>query len=339
VLEDRKLVDALEGVEAVPPKPASSPTPAPSPATESPTPAQTTTAPILDAGTVRLIGPDGNAVDVPEASKAVLLAAGFTEPEPEPANDGPADDNEVRLSIGGQQVSMLWSSAKALVASGTATLLGYGEPEPEATPEPEQPKVDLDAPYQDEAGLFHMRGPGGVTVQIPQEQVQGMLGAGFGHVLNRDMQGTADATAQQEVQQAVATDPTSLGGSDGASLDPSLTVQGEDGKWTHPALDKSYAAKGGVTQALNRLAKSSGDAPAAAPAPAANGATNGTASTKLEEAKSLLAQMPQISQDFKQLLDLFQEVAGKRNIVDFNESELDLLIFKLRDHQAAQAAG
>ena len=74
-------------------------------------------------------------------------------------------------------------------------------------------------------------------------------------------------------------------------------------------------------------------------APVATATSNGQPAEgkegKLETAKNLLRDMPEIQSDFKVLLGLFEEVAGKRQITDFNEGELDKLITRLQEMKAA----
>ena len=91
-----------------------------------------------------------------------------------------------------------------------------------------------------------------------------------------------------------------------------------------------------MTQALNRLA-SQGGGPAPASPPAASApaqpapATDGR-DAKIELARGLMATANggKYMADFPVLLELFNEVAGKRNIQEFTEPEIDKLIERLR---------
>lgn len=116
--------------------------------------------PSAGSETVTLVNGDQE-VTVPAAAATALEAAGWTvkveaapepEPDPEPEATEPADTDEVTVDIGGTLASMPYGTAKALIASGAATLVPVGvdtddppahapesDPEPSAEGDPENP--------------------------------------------------------------------------------------------------------------------------------------------------------------------------------------------------------
>lgn len=365
VLEDRGEVPPLEDVPA-PPRPASASAPStpaptdpgmidlinpagetiqvPAAARDAMLAAGFTEPPVPEvqpqaSGEQTLVGPDGNEVTVPDVAVAGLLAAGFKQKTEAPAADAePSDDTIVEVDISGTKAELPYGQAKGLIAAGTATLVKADAEAPEAPPA--EPAFQL--PGDDEQVNVLI---GGNPVPMPFATAKATVASGAATF--EDSRITAalddDGAVKEQIQAAAASDPSPPAGH--VDLDPSKAEQGEDGRWRHPALDKDYATKGAVTQALNRMKKD--DAPAAAapaastPVPASNGAaaSGAAASGKealLEIAKNKMASMPELTKDFKVLLGIFQEVAGKRNITDFDEGELQKLIAKL-DEMAATA--
>lgn len=328
VLENAGLVPELEDVPTAPPAPAASKAPEAAPA---PPVAQET--PPVASGMVALVGPDGLAVAVPEAAVSSLLAAGYTHPvvvEPEP----PSTHRDV--VINGTVVNLDNASADALIAAGTAT---------EVVAEAEQPAAPAYQLPADDAMVMFKLDVIPNPIEMAFKDAKRIAAEGKGEFMDQELAAAVSADAaddkqvQQEVATAVAADPTPPGGTSGDPYDPALTVQDADGTFTHPALEgggKHYKTKGGVTQALNKLR---GAAPTpAVEVPVSSGAPAATASgveAKLNEAKNLLRDMPEIQSDFKKLIELFDEVAGKRQITDFTEPELDKLIERLNDMKAA----
>lgn len=88
--------------------------------------------------------------------------------------------------------------------------------------------------------------------------------------------------------------------------------------------DKAYKTKGALTQHKNKEHKDAKPAESAAP----SGGDGRDA--KIEEVKALIDKVPDLMKDYDKLLSLFQEVAGKKAISDFNEDELDKLKVKLQ---------
>jgi hypothetical protein len=335
---------------------------------------------------VKLISPDGAEVEVPAGAKSAMLAAGFTEPQPEqPATafpitmvkDGaevpvdneavktaleaqgfvvkgedlenvpgmgaapvePADNDEVVIDINGTRASMQYAQAKGLIASGAATLVESAASEPQLPPLPaddDEVQVKLNALPTPIAMAFKDARPivGANQGTFVDENLPKLIQA---HAADEHAEQIREDAQQGKVEDT--SDPAAQAQT-GNPLDKNLT-EGPNaaGKFTHPALPgKEYATKGAVTQALNRLAQSGGatadsassldtGAPAASPAAGDGGL--------LEQAKQLLAQSPQWMADFEKLMELFNEVAGKRNISDFTEDELRKLIERLRAEPAA----
>lgn len=328
VLEDRGEAAPMEAVVQTPPAPSvttrsngqgSMPQEAPK-STEAP------------SGMVTLIGPDGNAGQYPEAAAVALRAAGFKdpepEPEPEPGQQEPEDTDLVRVDISGTVAEMPYGSAKPLIATGTATLVQDAqdtqEPKPELPADDEQVEIKLSAlptpiPMAFKDALEVVR-KGQGTLDPPLMALLEERG-----LIEDPAEQIRQESRQGKVEQPVEQDPT--------NLDPSLTHETEGG-WTHPALGGEVKkSKGAVTQALNRM-KPKESAGNSAPANAAGAELSGK-EAKLEAAKDLLSRMPEVQSDFKALLQLFQEVAGKRQITEFTESELDALIARLHEMQTA----
>lgn len=339
--------EPLDVAPAAPPRPATatqSSTPAPGPQAA---PAPTEAVPVANGAgptEVELVGPDGNVVTVPIAAKDALLASGFTEPQSESPHE-PNDADIVGVEISGTITAMPYSAAKALVASGVAKLVtadpGSVPQDPPAEPEPVMP-ADEDMVQVKLTALPHaIPMAWGDFKKLPADSGKledEALAAAWAkaQVADEHADQIRDAARNGEVQESHPSEQAS-----GDPLNPALTVQGEGGRWTHPALPagKDYATKGAVTQALNRLKAGGGSvsesAPAAAgPAPAAD-ATGREA--KLQACKDKMARMPEIQNDFTRILELFQSVAGKRNITDFTEDELDKLSAKLDEMLAAGA--
>lgn len=282
-----------------------------------------------------LIGTDGAQVTVDNAAvEAALRSAGYADL---PDKD-PDDSDEVAIEIGGTKAVMLYGQAKALIASGAATLIPM-DSDPEPTPE-----QAYQLPADDDMVQMKVHG---IPTPIPMKWSDAKIAAqsGAGKIEDEALAAAwaADKADDKAVAASAADAPTTplAPAVTAESLDPSKTTQNADGTWTHPALaGESKKTKGAVTQALNRLAKSRGvDKSAATAAPAA-AATNGGSGKdgKLEVAKNLLAAMPEVQGDFKVLLALFQEVAGKRNITDFDEGELDKLIARLQSGEPMPTA-
>lgn len=274
------------------------------------------------------------------AVEQALRAAGYIDqPSEDPAEQQvqaqesePDDADEVAIEIAGTKATMLYGQAKALIASGAATLL----PTPDDGPEPA-----YQLPADDDMVQMKVHG---IPTPIPMKWSDAKIASqsGAGKLVDEQLAAAwaADKQDDKAVASSAADAPTTPlpPAVSKESLDPSQTTQNPDGTWTHPALGgESKKTKGAVTQALNRLAKQQNvtPGPAAAAAPT-NGGTGKEA--KLDAAKNLLAAMPEVQGDFKVLLALFQEVAGKRNITDFDESELDKLITRLQSGEPMPTA-
>lgn len=318
-LEDIGAVEALDQMPTTPPKPAQA-SPAPSPATES--------AP-ADPDVITLIGPDGKPQEVPALAKDALLQAGYTEPQPDEPAEEPAGEPDIDangnhgVSKDGQTIYVPEAAVEAMLSQGYARVF-RGAP---AQAAPAEPAYQL--PGDDDEVQFKLNVVPAPVAMAFKDAVR-LANDGEGTFVDEQLAAAVDKLdtkgVQQEVAAAAAADPSPPDGAD--PLDPDLMAQNDDGRWTHPALDKDYAAKGGVTQALNRLRNKSGDTP---PAASNGAATNGTGKdAKLETAKALLAGREDLTKDFQSMLDLFQKVAGKRNITEFSEQDLDNLITELQ---------
>lgn len=68
------------------------------------------------AGTVCLVGPDGNEMDVPEGAVEAMLSAGFSRPEPEP--EVPADDQVMLVAPDGTESAFPSAVVDALLQAG-----------------------------------------------------------------------------------------------------------------------------------------------------------------------------------------------------------------------------
>lgn len=292
---------------------------------------------------VALKGPDGTVLDVssmPDAAIAGLLAAGYT-----PVAAEPSDADEVTIDIQGTKASMPYAQAKALIATGTAKLVGLtGDTDspPANAPEPEPL-----APLPGDADLVPVTIVG-VPAPIPMafaaaRAVVDAGGGAFGDELTklisahkaeehageiRDESRAGGVEVPAAASQAAAGDP----------YDKALTVGPDaEGKFSHPAIEggaKKYATKGAVTQALNKLAGSGPSASPATPAAATPPAEGRDA--VLAEAKVLLADG--FMEDFEALMKIFGEVAGKRNIQEFTEPELIALNERLKAEIAKRGA-
>lgn len=103
-----------------------------------------------------------------------------------------------------------------------------------------------------------------------------------------------------------------------------LEVEEEPEGFTDPRLPgKVYKTKGALTQAINRLAKEEEQADQ----------TEGgeTKEVVLERCRALLANQSSIQSDYSALLNLFSEVAGKRDISSFTADELLELEARLKE--------
>jgi hypothetical protein len=286
-----------------------------------------------------LVGPDGSendASDLPEAAVTAMLAAGFSWKQPVEARPAPNDDDTVTVEIGGTKASMTFGQAKPLIATGAATLVQDDDPAeqqmqaretPPPLPGPDDPvKVKLNAlptpidmPFKDARPIVE-NGQGEFTDD-------GVIAA-----VAADKQDDK-AVAQDAAQDAERPDPSHAQAQAGDPFDKHLT-EGPDGegKFSHPALPgKTYATKGAVTQALNK-AKAAGSS-SAVPTSDAGGPEAAPAEgreAKLEKAKNLLTKTDLMS-DFNKLVELFVEVADKRNISEFTEGDLDKLIERLEN--------
>jgi hypothetical protein len=295
-----------------------------------------------EEGMKTLVGPDGNAVTVPQGAVSAMLAAGFTdptaapEPEPEPEPVEPADDDLVKVDVSGTVLEMVYSSAKSLIAAGTGKLV-QDAPAPTADPVKNAPR--LPAPdEQVEVKLNAMPTP----LKMPFQDARAIVKNDQGAFTDPEVAAAVayddiddKAVAQEASTGAEAVDPPQAQAAAGDPLDKNLTEGPNDaGEFTHPALaGKTFKTKGAVTQALNR-AKASGGAEAStsAPAPAAGSPAEPASGDKdalLEQAKNKLAKATAVMGDFNKLMELFDEVAGKRNVAEFNEAELGKLITKL----------
>lgn len=313
--------------------------------------------PMTEEDIVIMVGPDGTKVSIQAGSVGALEAAGYKREQPKATEPDPQEPTEV--VIGGTINVMPYSAAKAVVDSGGGTWPETGHTQ--VLPAQQEALPDLPAD-DDEVEATISALPDGV--KIPP-----MKWSDVRNLIETDQGGPADPKLRElyELHRARATDesaeqmrdearsgqvdpspasaattspPSSSGDATTADLDPSKTVGPDaDGKWTHPALEKTYATKGAVTQALNRLkaqqptvTQASGSAQA--PADGSNGNGDAASDDVRERVRKLLESMPSVAGDFKTILGIFEEVSGgKRSIADFNDDELVRLEARLQQEK------
>jgi hypothetical protein len=294
-----------------------------------------------------LVASEGAEVDAALLSAEavqVMLRGGFSwkvaDADVGPAE--PADDDEVVIDIQGTLATMKYGMAKGLIQAGTAKLVtGDTDDPPAGAPAFKWPSDDAMVEIKLAA----------LPAAIPMtfKDARPIVVAGQGQIVGDDElqvrilenedKRDDKAVAQEAASGAEAMDPPEAAAVAGNSLDKALTEgPNEAGEFTHPAIPgKSYKTKGAVTQALNRLATagpsgadgaSSPGASAPSPAPVAGPPAEGK-EAKLEQAKKLIASTKGLMDDFEKLLSIFEEVAGKRNVGEFTEPELDKLIQRL----------
>lgn len=323
VLQDGGFVPPLENVDKLLQEAASAPTPAavPAPATPAPVAAPAPAAATPDL--VTLIGPDG-AVEVPSVAVDAMLQAGFSYPDP-PKADEPESSEVTLVGPDGTEVTVPTAAAEALMSAGFKPVSYSPDPEPE-----------FQFPADDEMVQFKLAA---VPNPIPLAfaDCKRLAGEGQGAFVDDELGQQVAALAPADPAPSAPEPAPVQPAATGDPLDPDLTVGPDvDGKFSHPAIEngtKKYAGKGGVTAALNRLRKQDSpekphlaSVPDSVPAEGVDG--------KREQAQTLLSKMPSITDDFSSLLALFDEVAGKRNIAEFTEADLDKLIVKLTEMQA-----
>lgn len=325
VMEARGMVGPIDEIEAAPPKPKE----------ESTSAEQGTTTPNGNgpaAGLTRVISAEGAELDVPEVALEALLAQGYTqweEPTPEP-------ETPTEITLVGPNGDEIQAGPDAVEALKAAGFTIKGEEAPAADPEPEF-TIPADS---DQVQVKVSAVPTPLTMDF--KDAKGIVSRNQGVFVDEQLAAAVAADRQddkavaQEVA-ATAAKPDPAGAADVSieldDLDPKLTTQDDEGNWSHPAIEGTKKSKGAITQALNKLrkkAESNGAVPTST-------APEGSSEALLEQAKNMLANMPELQADFNNLLNLFEEVAGKRQITDFTDDELQKLIVKLEELQSAAA--
>ncbi len=347
VLEDRGEVEPLGEVGFTPPPtPQAEPTPEPA-AQTAPTPSEPEASDLVE-----MIGPDGKTNMVPESTVEALLAAGYTRPEPEPEPEPEEPAMVVLIAPDKTETPFPAEVVDAMLAAGYTRK--------DAEPETVKPSEAREVPGDE---YVKVRMGGGPEMSVKFEDCMRVLNQGGIEVIFTDPEVNAYANTQLEFNQRQGPDPEPSavgeamsklhddahaeadggkpmadGGSPGQSSLDGEPTKGEDDQWTHPALEKPYKTKGSATQALNRLRKKQEDAAPAEPAPAAPPAApaadgEDTQEAALERVKDLLANGA--SSDYGELLKMFDEIAGKRTLTEFNLSELQQLESRLQTKAAA----
>lgn len=328
VMGARGLVGPVDELQAASSAPVNNETPVESVTTEQ--------GPATGPEMVTLIAPDETEQEVPKEAEEALLSAGYKHPpEPEPVAE-PEITYPVKLEKDGQVVDAPTpEAATALEAAGFKQIDAVTtQPEPESAEEP--------APTPPEPQPIP--GSRGVQVSIAGSSLTMSFKAAFTTL----KAGTPVEFPEPDVE-AFANLLISTGGEPPDSVEPPAQSQAEHEmhrEGQNPQLEGSGPAdpekpfacqvagctwagktQGSLTQHINR--EHSGEAPAEQPgeatpppaAPAAAPAGPASADSDVRErVKKLLANNP--SKDYKKLLGLFEEVAGKRDISKFTDEEL-----------------
>ena len=224
---------------------------------------------------------------------------------------------------------------------------------------------DTSSEPSEATGLIEMAGPGGVTVQVPEDQVEAMESAGFERVEAqpsvREDTPVAVKVAGVETQmpfgkaaelaQAGAVEVEFLDEDVNALYNESLPFnRGVSAKhetpeqsvksvtsekeamekpFQDPVTGKRYKTQGALTAAINKRKKEAGgDEPQATNGGPQDGDSKDDA---FQRVKDLLRDFPALVNDHDALIKLFDETAGKRNISEFTHDELVKLEGKLQE--------
>lgn len=321
ILESQGKAEALPELDRAPGEAYSPPSEADEPPAQAPTQADS-------PAMVTLVGPGGDEVEVPEATADALKAAGYTKPEPpepEPAT------GDVRLVKDGQEITVpAGPAADALKAQGYTEFsdLPTDAAPPREFADDEPVKVSI---------------AGGPEVELPFSAAVQTMNAGTVIVF---IDPAADAAAQTKLafnqrqgppaRQSVAGAAMAEAAGDQPVAQTTDSVPPDpDRPFTcpHNCGEGPYKTQGALTQHINK--KHDGVAPQggteAAPAPAeSNGApAGGDLEAARDRVKDLLAK--QDTKDFTKLLDLFDEVAGVRDVMQMDIGQLAALETKLQE--------
>lgn len=300
---------------------------------------------------VTLIATDGTEQEVPKEAEAALLAAGYTvkeEPEPKPPAAPEVTYPVMLKGPDGSEVPAPTAEAAAAMESAGFTRVepaaAAEEPPPAEEPAPTPPEptpVPADRsvtvtmagstlPMPFKAALTTARA--GTPVTFTEEDVdayaQLLISTGG------EPPESAEAPAQSAEMDAMHKEAQDPQPSTDGPRDPEKPFECQV-----PGCEWAGKTQGSLTQHMNR---EHADAPAASPAapqateqpgqatppPSPAAAAPAPAGGDVRErVKMLLAKQP--SKDYKKLLALFEEVAGKRDISKFTDEELAALEAKL----------
>jgi hypothetical protein len=332
VMKDRGIVGDIEDTMTAS-QPPNDETPVES-ATEDSPPPTGSEQPTL----VMLLDTEGREVEVPADAVEPLLAAGFSripEPEPEPEPEPAEDPNAlVQLVKDGLEIEVPPDAVEPLLAAGYTRVA--------AAPESEESPAQEQSP-ETTTGRVVTAGEG-IHVRIHGQTIPMAFGAAF----SAKQAGTDLEWADPEVE-AFATLLASTGGEPPTEKPAGQPAQSEAEAAMHAeaqnpqpeqddrpfrcdveGCDWSGKTSGALTQHRNRTHGEVSQQPQgqqATPPP------SGDKETVLTRVRTLLATRPE--KDYRKLLDLFEEVAGKRDISAFSEQEL----LALEERLQADAAG
>lgn len=282
---------------------------------------------------VEMRGPDGEVQSVPEAAVEALVAAGYSkvepEPEPEPTQvptsqyKRDADGNYILRGADGTEVAVPDAAATAMIESGAFEYVMEEDPaeaEMQAKETPPEPVPDTElVPVQ----------VGDATASMPFSAVIAAIRAGSDMVFRTpahqeyanyvlSQEGTAAQTTQSPEEHQMHQEASEV-----KSGDPEKPFECEH-------CDKRFKTQGARTQHINRAhsepePEDQQTPPETAAAPSSNGNGNGDGGEEsrdevFERVKSLMSGYP--TNDYQKLLDLFDEIAGERDISKFNVEQL-----------------
>lgn len=156
---------------------------------------------------------------------------------------------------------------------------------------------------------------GGVVLSVAIEQAKALVQSGGGELL--------DPTDGVWLQDPEPEEPEPA--ADASAFDPENIITNDQGRFTHSALNTSYATKANAIRALKKLqdaAAPDDDAPAADDDPEPDTDKPMDKEALLERCKALVTADKELSTDFNKLLALFEDVSGHRDINKFTAEQL-----------------
>lgn len=302
--------------------------PAPSQSAAAAPPAQ------AEAEMTAMLDPAGNEVEVPAGTVTALQAAGYTlPPEPEPEQAAPVEDGKVALWKGpGTEVIEVENQEAMLKAMED---IGFSrvpaEAPAETAPEPEESAPTTPQPIAAGTAIhIKVNGTGmAMTFKAALDAVKAGLDAEWETPEQEAYAVYLISTGGEPPEKIEATQSQAEAAMHAEAQDPQPEPTGDDKpfKCQEPGCDWAGKTSGALTQHLNRVHAPQGASEtggADAPAAESNGAAAAEAPANAEGVKEriqvLLQKIPE--DKYKDLLGIFERVAGTRDLSDFTDAQM-----------------